>query len=155
MSKDLRSTLVATIWPGPIAGPLPINLLRILSPLLVFYLGPVSASLVMSVLVSVLSVAYFRLLELTSGRQTTEEMLKKLPKKAHENIETKGPIALFFTSILVGVFPYAIFLKLLRYSKTNSEGLLITSSIIGSFAWTGVFWGGAIAILRSLAGTIF
>jgi len=80
-------------------------------------------------------------------------MLKKLPKKAHENIETKGPLALFFTSILVGVFPYAIFLKLLRYPERVSEGLLIALSITSSFAWTGLFWGGAVTILRSLAAT--
>src|SRR3989344_4126335 len=149
MNDQVRQTIISLIWPGPIAGPLPINLLRILSPLLVFYLGPVAASLVMSVLVSVLSVAYFRLLELTGGKETIENMLKKLPKKAHENIETKGPLALFFTSILVGVFPYAIFLKLLRYPERVSEGLLIALSITSSFAWTGLFWGGAIAILRS------
>jgi hypothetical protein len=153
MSQHLRQTVVGFIWPGPIAGPLPINFFRVLSPLLVFYLHPVLAALIMGFLTTLLSIFYFRLLELTGGKEYVTRLLSRLPKKTQQRIETKGPFTLFTTSILTGVFAYAIFLKTLRYPKTNSEILLLAASFVGSIIWTGIFWGSAVEIVKR--GTSF
>lgn len=155
MNEQFRQTLIGLIWPGPIAGPLPVNLFRILAPVLVFYHGPIISSLIMSVISSLLAVFYFVLLELTEGKNKVEELLKRLPEKTHHGIEKRGPAALFATSLLVGVFPYAIFLKLLRYPKAASEILLVASSIVGSFVWTGIFWGSAIEIIKRAVNFAF
>jgi len=147
-NQKLRQSIIGLIWPGPISGPLPVNLFRVLAPLLVFYTGPILAVIVMGILTSGLAVLYFRLLELTGGKEYVAGLLKKLPKKAHQGIETKGPLTLYATSILVGVFPYAIFLGLLRYSKASSEILLVASAFVSSALWTGIFWGSVVEILR-------
>lgn len=147
-NQKLRQSIIGLIWPGPISGPLPVNLFRVLAPVLVFYTGPILAAIIMSVLTSGLAIFYFRLLELTGGKEYVASLLKKLPEKAHRGIETKGPFTLYATSILVGVFPYAIFLKLLRYSKSSSEILLVTAAFVSSALWTGIFWGSVVEILR-------
>ncbi|MEX0622051.1 MAG: hypothetical protein WD187_03630 [Candidatus Woykebacteria bacterium] len=148
MTEKLRQTIIAFIWPGPIAGPLPVNLFRILAPLLVFYGGIVLAILGMGVLTGVTSLIFFRLLELTSGKTFVERLLRKLPSWAHKNIERQGPVALFFSSIILGVFTYAIFLRLLRYSEGRSEILLVAASLVSAIIWTGVFWGSIVEILK-------
>ena len=109
----------------------------------------------MSVISSFLAVFYFGLLDLTEGKNKVEELLKRLPEKTHHGIEKRGPVALFATSFLVGVFPYAIFLKLLRYPKAASEILLVASSIVGSFVWTGIFWGSTIEIIKRAVNFAF
>ncbi|OGY25064.1 MAG: hypothetical protein A2Z11_00375 [Candidatus Woykebacteria bacterium RBG_16_43_9] len=148
MNKRLRQSIIGLIWPGPIAGPLPINLFRILAPLLVIYVKPLAASLVMGILTAALSVYYYRLLELSGGREYVENLLKKLPTKAHRGIENKGPLALFASSLVFGVFTYAVFLRLLRYSETKSEIFLIASAFVSSIIWTGIFWGGVVEISK-------
>ena len=155
MSERFRQTTIGFIWPGPVAGPLPVNLFRILSPALVFYLGPVFAALIMGLFVSLLSVTYFRLLELTGGKGYVESLLNRLPAKNQRRIETKGPLALFATSALTGVFAYAIFLKILRYPKSTSEVLLLLASFAGSVIWTGFFWGSLVEIFKRGAGFAF
>lgn len=155
MTEKLRQSLIGLIWPGPIAGPLPINAFRVVAPVLVFYTGPVYAALVMSLLTSGFSVGYFGLLELTGGKEYVEGLLSKLPKNLHEGIETRGPATLFLTSLIAGVFAYAIFLKLLRYSQSKSEALLIAASFLSSFLWTGLFWGGVIETVRQVLPLLF
>ncbi|HEX7456160.1 MAG TPA: hypothetical protein VF303_01710 [Candidatus Nanoarchaeia archaeon] len=155
MSQHLRQTIIGFIWPGPIAGPLPLNLFRVLSPTLVFYIKPIPAALVMGIITAFLSIFYFRLLELTGGKEYTQILLKKLPAKAHQGIGAKGPSALFATSLAIGVFPYAIFLRLLRYSESSSEILLLAASLVSSFVWTGVFWGFVVEIIKRSASFAF
>lgn len=154
-NEKLRQATIAFIWPGPIAGPIPINLYRVLSPLLVIYTGSIFATLIMWVITSFTSVYYFRLLELTSGKSYVEKLLRRLPDWAHHNIERRGPVFLFFVGIVLGVFTYAIILRLLKYSETRSEILLIGVSLIGSVIWTGIFWGTLIELLRMLRAIAF
>jgi len=155
MSERLRQTLIGFIWPGPIAGPLPVNLFRILAVLLVFYFGAFVATLLMGLITGLLSIFYFRLLELMGGREWVENLLRRLPAQTGERIKTRGPIALFASSLLVGVFPYAIFLKLLKYPEATSEILMILASFASSIVWTGVFWGTIVEILRQIASFAF
>lgn len=150
MNNKLRQSLIGFIWPGPIAGPVPINLFRVVSPVLVFYTSPIFASLVMGIISSVLSIVYFSLLELTGGKEYVESLLKKMPDKTHKGIESKGPVALFVTSIFLGVFPYAIFLRLLKYPRFTSKILLLFASFLNSLLWTGVFWGTLVEIFKNL-----
>ena len=79
----------------------------------------------------------------------------KLPPHAYIGIKTRGPLALFVTSVLIGVFPYAIFLKLLKYRQTTSELLLITASVASSFIWTGLFWGSVVEAIKSASAFAF
>jgi hypothetical protein len=151
MNDKLRQSLIGLIWPGPIAGPLPINLFRVLSILFVAFAGPIIASLVMAAITTACLIWYFGLLELTGGKKLMGELLARLPHKLREGIETKEPVALFFSSFFTGVFPYAILLKLLKYPRTTSEILLGVSTLISSFVWTGLFWGGVIEIIKRAA----
>jgi hypothetical protein len=155
MNERFRQTTIGAIWPGPIAGPLPVNLFRILSPTLVIYLGAPVAAFVTGVLTTIFVIFYFRLLELTGGKDYVEGLLKKLPAQTHQGIENKGPAALFAMSVFTGVFAYAIFLKLLRYPKITSEILLITASFVGSIIWTGFFWGSVVEIVKQGATFAF
>ena len=155
MNERLRQSLIGLIWPGPIAGPLPVTTFRILAPVLVLYLRPLPAALIMSFVTASLSVFYFRLLELTGGKEFVEGLLLKLPPQTYAGVKTRGPLALFATSVLVGVFPYAIFLKLLRHREITSEVLLIIASTASSFVWTGLFWGSVVEILKQTAGFAF
>ena len=155
MNDKVRQSIVAFIWPGPIAGPIPINLYRILSPLLVIYLGPILAALVMWVVTSFTVVYYFRLLELTSGKSYVEKLLGRLPDWAHRNIEKRGPVFLFFVGTVLGVFTYAIILRLLKYSEAKSEIMLVGVSLIGSVIWTGIFWGLIVELFRNLRAIAF
>lgn len=155
MNERLRQSIIAFIWPGPIAGPIPINLYRVLSPLLVIYLGPVFAALGMWVITSFTVVYYFRLLELTSGKSYIEKLLRRLPDWAHHNIEKRGPVFLFFGGTVLGVFTYAIILRLLKYSEAKSEILLVGVSLISSVIWTGVVWGTLIELFRVLRAIAF
>ena len=155
MSERLRQTLIGFIWPGPVAGPLPVNLFRIIAIFLIFYLGAFVAAIVMAIFTSAFSIFYFRLLELTAGKEWAENLLQKLPTKTHTQIETKGPIALFLSGLLVGVFPYAIFLRLLSFPKTPSTVLLVLSSAASSFIWTGIVWGSLIEGLKQASRFAF
>src|SRR3990172_9479937 len=146
MNQHLRQSIIAFIWPGPIAGPIPINLFRLLAPLLVIYIGPIFASALMWFITTFAAIVFFRLLELTEGKIFIENLLKRLPKWAHRGIETRGPWALFIVGIILGVFSYAIFLKLIRYSKRKSEVLLVCLSFVNAFIWTGVFWGSVVEL---------
>ena len=155
MSEKLRQSIIGLIWPGPIAGPLPINLFRITSPALVFYTNPLIATLIMSLITAIFSIFYLGLLELTAGRHYVENLLQRLPKSLRKGVEEKGPFALFLTSLVVGTFAYAILLRLLRYSQTKSEILLIAASFATASIWTGVFWGSVVEILRRAVGFAF
>lgn len=155
MNDRLRQSVIGLIWPGPFAGPLPINLLRILAPILVLYLHPPLAALLMALVSSALAVFFFGLLRLEYGKQFTEKLLNKLPKKFYEQIETKGPLVLFASSLVFGVFAYAVFMRVLKYKETNSEGLLVLSSFLNSFIWTGIFWGVIVESLRGLSNFAF
>ncbi|OGY28941.1 MAG: hypothetical protein A3F35_02335 [Candidatus Woykebacteria bacterium RIFCSPHIGHO2_12_FULL_45_10] len=148
MDDRLRQSLIGLIWPGPIAGPIPLTLFRIASPLLVIAYGPFVAAMTMSVVSSVFVVVYFELLELTGGKKLLEEQLERLPARTHKMIENRGPYALLVSSGMVGVFPYALSLRLLRYPRLASESLLVVSAFLNSFLWTGFVWGGIIEILR-------
>ena len=155
MNERLRQSIIVFIWPGPIAGPIPINLYRVLSPLLVIYTGSIFAALIMWVISSFTSVYYFRLLELTSGKSYVEKLLRRLPDWAHHNIERRGPAFLFFVGVVLGVFTYAIILRLLKYSEARSEILLVGVSLISSVIWTGIFWGTIVEIFRRLSTIAF
>lgn len=155
MNERLRQSIIAFIWPGPIAGPTPINLYRVLSPLLVIYAGTVLAVLVMWIITSFTVIYYFRLLELTSGKSIVEKLLRKLPSWAHHKVERRGPIFLFFVGIVLGVFTYAIILRLLKYSEAKSEMLLVGISLISSVIWTGIFWGSVVEIFRRVSAIAF
>ncbi len=155
MNKHFRQSIIGLIWPGPIAGPLPINLFRITSPALVFYTNPLVATLIMSLVTAVASIFYLGLLELTAGRNYVESLLQRLPKSLRRGVQEKGPFALFLTSLVVGTFAYAILLRLLRYSQTKSEILLVASSFATASIWTGVFWGSVVEILRRVVGFAF
>jgi len=150
MNDHLRRTLIGFIWPGPLAGPLPVNVFRILSPVLVFYLQPLFASVLMAIFTSVLAIIYLQLLELTGGKEMLEQYLRRLPLKLHRGIENKGPFGLLFVSLLTGVFPYAIMLKLLKYDTLAAGGLIILASIVSALLWTGLFWGSVVAGLKVL-----
>lgn len=146
MNEKVRQSIIAFIWPGPVAGPIPINLFRLLSPLLVIYTGPIIASTLMWVITTFAVIVFFRLLELTEGKVFIEQLLKRLPNWAHRGIEKRGPWALFGVGTILGVFSYAIFLKLIRYPKDRSEILLIGLSFVNAFLWTGAFWGSVVEI---------
>ncbi|OGY22316.1 MAG: hypothetical protein A2126_04025 [Candidatus Woykebacteria bacterium GWB1_45_5] len=155
MNERVRQTIITLIWPGPVAGPLPVNFFRVLAIVLVFYLKAFPAALIMSIFTSVFSIFYFHLLELTAGKEWTEDLLQKLPAKTHERIETKGPLLLFLSGLLVGVFPYAIFLRILRYQERPSAILLVLSSATSSFIWVGIVWGSLIEGLKQAATFAF
>lgn len=155
MSEKLRQTLIGFIWPGPIAGPLPLNFFRLLAPALVFYISPIPAAVVMGVLTSLASILYFRLLELSGGRKYVEGLLEKFPLKIHKSVETKGPLTLFISSLVAGVFTYAIFLKLINYRQSTSEKLLVVSSFVSAAIWTGIFWGSVIEALKRVVSFAF
>ena len=155
MNERLRQSIIAFIWPGPIAGPIPVNLYRILSPLLVISTGVIPAALIMWVITSFTSVYYFRLLELTSGKSYVEKLLRRLPDWAHHNIERRGPVFLLLVGIVLGVFTYAIILRLLKYSEARSEILLVGVSLVSSVIWTGIFWGSVVEIFRRLSAIAF
>jgi len=150
MNDRFRQSLVGLIWPGPIAGPIPITVFRLISPVLVFYQGPFLAAMVMSVVSSVICVFYFELLELTGGKKLVEKNLARLPKNTAGLVRRKSWLALLVTSSLVGVFPFALSLRLLKYPKTTSESLLVVSSFINSFIWTGFVWGMLIEFLKRM-----
>ncbi|SRR4030042_3276964 len=155
MNDKLRQSIIGLIWPGPIAGPLPLNLFRILAILLVILSGPVFATLGMAIITTIFLIWYFSLLELTSGKKMLAALLAKLPSRLREGVETKGPIALFASSLFIGVFPYAILLKLLKYPKKTSEILLSLSTLVSSILWTGLFWGIVIEASKRALGFAF
>ncbi len=109
----------------------------------------------MWVITSFTSVYYFRLLELTSGKSYVEKLLRRLPDWAHHNIERRGPVFLFLVGIVLGVFTYAIILRLLKYSEARSEILLVGVSLVSSVIWTGIFWGSVVEIFRRLSAIAF
>jgi len=155
MNEKTRRALIGLIWPGPITGPLPVNFFRVLAVSLVFYLTALPAALVMAFLTALAVTFYFRLLELSAGKKWTENLLKKIPPTLGEKVRTRGPLALFGTSFLIGVFPYAIFLKLLKYPEATSEVLLVLASIANSLVWTGIFWGTIVGLLRQIVSFAF
>ena len=155
MSDKFRQTLIAFIWPGPIAGPLPLNLFRILAILLVVLFGPIIATFVMAIVTLIFLVWYFSLLELTGGKETLNALLSKLPFGLRQDVETKGPLVLFVSSLFLGVFPYAVFLKLLKYPKDASEILLGLASVANSVLWTGFFWGIIVGAAKLAVGFAF
>lgn len=150
MNDQLRQSIVAFIWPGPIAGPLPLNLFRILAPVTVLYLGVFAATFLMILLSTVLVIVYFKLLELTGGQEFVEKLLQKTPKKFHRHAESKGPFELFFLGLLSGVFVYALTLRLLKYPDRASIILLVINSILSSIFWTGIFWGIVVEIGKNV-----
>lgn len=150
MNKKLRQTLIGLIWPGPIAGPWPLNLFRFSSPILVFYLGAFSASLIMAIVSSILVVFYFEILELTGGRKWVEEQLGKIPRPIHQIILNRTLFPLLAASFLIGIFPLALSFRLLNYPKTMAESVLVVGSFLNSFLWTGIVWGAIIEIFKSL-----
>ncbi|MDP2720360.1 MAG: hypothetical protein Q8O75_00110 [bacterium] len=155
MSEKFRQTLIGFIWPGPVAGPLPINFFRILAPVLVFYIKPILAALVVGIISALLAIFYYSLLELTGGKEYLEKLLKKLPAKIHARIETRGPLALFATSLVVGIFPYAVTLKLLKYPEGAARFVLVLAALVSAAVWTGVVWGSIVTLLRQTGGFAF
>jgi hypothetical protein len=129
---------------------LPLNLFRFLSPALVFSLGPFWAALIMSLVSGVLAVGYFDLLELTGGRKFVEHNFGRLPLPIQGLIQKKAWATLLLSSLLVGVFPFALALRLLKFPKLISQSLLVISAFAGSFLWTGFVWGIVIAFLKML-----
>src|SRR4030042_4837269 len=105
MNDKLRQSIISLIWPGPIAGPLPINLFRILAIFSVTFFGPIIATFLMAIITTVFLIWYFELLELTGGKRALENLLSKLPAGLRRGVISKGPTALFFSSLFIGVFP--------------------------------------------------
>ena len=155
MNDKLRQSIISLIWPGPIAGPLPINLFRVLAIFSVVLFGPIIATFLMAIITTVFLIWYFELLELTGGKRTLENLLSRLPALLRGGVISKGPVVLFFSGLFIGVFPYTIFLKLLKYPKIKSEILLSVSAILSSFFWTGIIWGSVVEVIKRLPAFAF
>jgi hypothetical protein len=150
MTTQFRQTLIGLIWPGPIAGPIPVNVFRIASPVLVYSLGPFFASLIMATITCVLVIFYFEILELTGGKKFVEDKLELLPKPIHQIILARALFPLLIASVLVGVFPLALGFRLLKYPRTFAEIVLVFGSFVNSFLWTGLVWGLLVGLAKTL-----
>ncbi|MEX0617205.1 MAG: hypothetical protein WD231_05395 [Candidatus Woykebacteria bacterium] len=149
MFKHPHLAIAAIIWPGPINGPLPITLFKFLTPAFILLFGVIPATLIMASLASILVIYFF-------DEITKEESLDKINKwsrrlPAHYQKALKiGTISAFIPLVFtVGPFPVALAFRLLNFKGAKVKLLLVASCFANSFFWTGVFWGGGIALVES------
>ena len=149
MSNDLRLTIAAIIWPGPIDGPLPITLFKILTPLLIIAVGVVPATFFMGTLAAVFVLFFFDVISDERSLSKVNEWVYRLPKAFQKALQIGTITALLPMVLSVGPFPLALSFRFLKFKGTKAQALLVLGSYVNSVIWTGIVWGGGISILRN------
>ena len=149
MSKEFRFTLAALIWPGIIDGPLPITFFKVLTPVLIIWIGVVPATFIMGTLASVLVLFFFDTICSEESLKKIDGWIKKLPKTFQKALRVGTITALLPLVLSIGPFPLAVSLRFLNFRDFRARALLVFSSYINSIIWTGIVWGGGINLIRS------
>lgn len=143
-------TIATLIWPGPIDGPHPFTLFKILTPALIIGLGVFPATFTMALISSALALYFYEAIMLEGSSEALNKLVEKLPN-AFEKVLKRGtkksliPLVLF-----TGPFPLAISFRFLNYDKSTARVLLVTGSFVNALIWTGIVWGGGLTVLKSL-----
>lgn len=154
MSRDFRLTLAAIIWPGPVDGPLPITVFKIITPLLILILGVIPATIFMGTIASLFVLFFFETIWLEESLSKINIWINKLPKSFQKALKVSTATTLFPLVLSVGPFPLALAFRFLKFKGLRSKIILVVGSYVNSFLWTGVIWGGGITLFRNLASSL-
>ena len=157
MSNDLRLTIAAIIWPGPIDGPLPITVFKVLTPFLILTIGIIPAIIFMGTLAAILVLFFFDVISDERSLSKVNDWVSRLPKAFQKALQVGTITALFPMVLSVGPFPLVLSFRFLKFKGIRAQALLVLGSYVNSILWTGIVWGGGISILKNLLSkqTIF
>jgi hypothetical protein len=147
--KHFRLTLAAIIWPGPVDGPHPFTLFKILTPAFIIWIGVLPATFVMGLLAALLSLYFYEVIKLEGTSDLLNNWVHKLPDTFERALKLGTIPSLILLVLLAGPFPLAISFKFAKLRRFRAEALLILGSFANSLIWTGIVWGGGLSILRT------
>lgn len=150
MKKDFRLTLAAIIWPGPIDGPLPLTLFKIITPLLILTIGVVPATIFMGTVAALFVLFFFDTIWLEGSFNKVNEWVDRLPRSFQKALRVGTITALLPLVLSVGPFPLALAFRFLEFKGFRAQAILVLGCYVNSLIWTGVIWGGGITILKNL-----
>lgn len=150
MSNDLRLTIAAIIWPGPIGGPLPITVFKVLTPILIIAIGIIPAIIFMGTLAAIFVLFFLNVIleERSLGR--VNEWVAKMPRAFQRALQVGTITALLPIVLFAGPFPLALSFRFLKFKGFRAKALLVIGSYVNAILWTGIVWGGGIGVLKNL-----
>lgn len=143
-------TIATIIWPGPIDGPHPFTLFKILTPALILWLGVLPATLAMAFISSAMVLYFYEAIMLEGSSDLLQKWMEKLPNTFERALKLGTKRSLIPLVLFTGPFPLAISFRFLNYNKSKARTFLIFGSFANALIWTGVVWGGGLTILKSL-----
>ena len=150
MSQDFRLTISAVIWPGPVDGPLPITVFKILTPIMILTVGVFPATFFMGTIAALSVLFFYNTIWLEGSPETVNKWVEKLPKSFQKALKV-GTISTLIPLVLsIGPFPLALAFRFLKFRGFWANIALVMGSYLNSLLWTGIIWGGGITILRNL-----
>lgn len=152
--KHFPLTLAAIIWPGPIDGPHPFTLFKILTPALIIGTGVLPATFVMGLLASILSLYFYEVIKLEGTSDLLNKWVQRLPDTFERALRLGTIPSLILLMLLAGPFPLAISFKYTKLRRFQAEAFLVLGSFANSLIWTGVVWGGGLSILGTLIDNV-
>ena len=154
MKRHFHITLAAMIWPGPIDGPHPFTLFKILTPILIIWIGILPATFVMALFAALTSLYFYEAVMLEGSSDLVNKWVARLPNRFEKALRYGTMSSLIPLVLLTGPFPLAISFRLLDYQKSKARLYLILGSFANALIWTGVVWGGGLTILTTVIGKI-
>ncbi len=149
MSRTLRLAIAASIWPGPINGPLPVTLFKFLTISLIALFGVVPATIVMGTLASVLVLFFYESLFAEGALDKVNHWIERLPPSYQKSLKVGTEASLLPLVFSAGPFPLALAFRLLNFRGARAKALLVAGTYANSILWTGLVWGSGITILKS------
>lgn len=147
-------TIATIIWPGPIDGPHPFTLFKVLTPVLIIWLGVLPATFIMAVVSSSLVLYFYEAIMLEGSTDVLNKWVEKLPDTLERSLKNGTKSSLLPLVILTGPFTLAISFRFLNYNKSKARAFLIFGSFANALIWTGIVWGGGLTILKSLVDRV-
>ena len=154
MHHHTHLTLATIIWPGPIDGPHPFTFFKIITPVLIIWLGVIPATIVMAVLVTGLSLYFYEVIMLEGSFDRLNKWVSKLPDTFEKALKVGTTRSLIPLVLLTGPFPLAISFRFLDYPRSRARMYLILGSSAYALIWTGIVWGGGLSILKAFIGNV-
>lgn len=147
-------TIATIIWPGPIDGPHPFTLFKVLTPTLIIGLGVLPATFAMALISSAFALYFYEAIMLEGSSDLLNKWVEKLPNTFERSLKSGTRSSLLLLILLTGPFPLAISFRFLNYNKSKARRLLVLGSFANALVWTGIVWGGGLSILKSLVDSV-
>ncbi len=154
MNHQTHLTLAAVIWPGPVDGPHPFTLFKILTPVLIIWLGVIPATIAMAFIVTGLVLYFYEVIMLEGSSDMLNKWVGKLPDTFEKALKLGTARSLLPLVLLTGPFPLAISFRFLDYPRTQARIYLVLGSFANALIWTGIVWGGGLSILKAFIDNI-